>query len=218
VTDEPAWVQRLRDGTFPPIRWLLVPMAAMTVVGAVLLWAEASHLSWAVDLWEHTRRVGIVVLVPPAMVIAGPAVSIAAWLVGRRDRRVVSRIRAAGGPVDVYLPVGQPSVREPDELPDPAPTLWTVDAAGLQGWTARAAHPVHDLPWTRIRRIAVATRKARGGDEDYGIWIDTDRGHVVLAPRTALGRPGTAGSRALRVLVRVLRSSRSRHEQEQEPA
>lgn len=151
MEDEPGWVQRLRDGTFPPIRWLLVPMSAMTVVGAVLLWAEASHLPWAVDLWEHTRRVGIVVLVPPAMVIAGPAVSIAAWLVGRRDRRVVSRIRAAGGQVDVYLPVGQPTIREPDELPDPAPT------------------------------------------------------------RTALGRPGTAGSGPLRVLVRVLRSSRSRH-------
>lgn len=211
MTDEPAWVQRLLAGAFSPIRWLLVPMAALTVVGAALLWAEVLHLPWAVDVWEHTRRVGIIVLVPPAMVIAGPAVSIAAWWTGRRDRRVMARIRASGGPVDLFLPVGQPTIRESDELPDPAPTLWTVDAAGLHGWTTRAAHPVHDLPWIRVRRIAVATRRARGGDEDYGIWIDTDRGHVVLAPRTALGRPGTAGSGALGVLVRVLRSLRSQH-------
>ncbi|SBN62475.1 hypothetical protein GA0004736_1377 [Curtobacterium sp. 9128] len=205
MEDEPAWVQRLREGAFPPVRWLLVAMAAVTVVGALLLWAEALHLRWVADLWEHTRRVGVVVLVPLAMVVAGPAVSLAVWWTGQRDRRAMARVRAAGDTVDLYLPVGTPTIREPDELPDPAPTLWTVDAAGLRGWTGGSAGPVHELPWVRIRRIAVATRRARGSDEDYGVWIDTDRGHVVLAPRTALGRPGTAGAGALRDVVDVLR-------------
>lgn len=205
--DEP-WLRRLRDGVVPPVRSLLVTLGAVTVVGALLLWAEALHLVWVADLWEHTRRIGIVVLVPPALVITGPVVAIVAWWSGRRDRRVLARVRAAGSDVALHLPVTKPSIREPDELPEPAPVLWTVDADGLHGWSPRADRPVHDLPWQRIRHIGVATHTVRGQDQDFGIWIDTDRGHLVLAPRAALGRPFAASRAQQSALVRVLRRLR----------
>lgn len=208
--DEPddPWLQRLRGGVVPSARWLFVTLGALTAAGAMLLWAEALHLEWVADLWEHTQRIGVVVLVPPALVITGPVVALVTWWSGRRDRRVLARIRAAGSAVALHLPVTKPSIREPDELPEPAPVLWTVDTDGLHGWSSHAGHPVHDLPWQRIRRIDVATHTVRGQDQDFGIWIDLDRGHVVLAPRAALGRPFAASSAQQSALVRVLRGLR----------
>jgi hypothetical protein len=203
------WVRRLRDGEVPPVRGLVLGLLALSVVGALLLWAEALHVQQVAAFWEGTRRVGVLVLVPPALLVAGPVVGIAAWWASRRDRRVLARIRATGTPVAFHLPVTAPVIREPDELPDPAPVLWTVDAEGFHGWSSRDDRPVHDLPWQRIRRIDVATHRGRGGaDEDYGLWFATDRGHVVLAPRSALGRPSALAAAKLRVLVRVLRALR----------
>ncbi|KQS08969.1 hypothetical protein ASG04_08690 [Curtobacterium sp. Leaf183] len=209
--DDPdaPWLQRLRDGVVPPARWLFVTLGALTAAGALLLWAEALHLEWVADLWEHTQRIGAVVLVPPVLVVTGPVVALAAWWSGRRDRRVLARIRARGDDVALHLPVTTPSIREPDELSDPAPVLWTVDSDGLHGWSSHADRPVHDLPWQRIRRIDVATHTVRGQDQDFGIWIDLDRGHVVLAPRAALGRPFAANGAQWATLVRVLRALRS---------
>jgi hypothetical protein len=207
--DAEPWVRRLRDGEVPPVRGLVLGLLALSVVGALLLWAEALHLEWVAEFWDQTRRAGLLVLVPPALLVAGPVAGLAAWWASRRDRRVLARIRRAGAPVTFHLPVTAPVIREPDELPDPAPVLWTVDAEGLHGWSAHDDRPVHDLPWDRIRRIDVATHRVRGNvDEDYGLWFATDRGHVVLAPRGALGRPSGIAAAKLQVLARVLRALR----------
>ena len=80
-SDEP-WLQRLRDGVVPSARWLFVTLGALTAAGALLLWAEALHLEWVADFWERTQRIGVVVLVPPAL---------RGRRTGRRAGRVVVR-------------------------------------------------------------------------------------------------------------------------------
>lgn len=203
------WVRRLRDGEVPPVGGLVVGLLVLSVVGALLLWAEALHLEWVAEFWDHTRRAGLLVLVPPALLVTGPVVGVGTWWSSRRDRSILARIRRVGSPVAFHLPVTAPVIREPDEFPDPAPVLWTVDAEGFHGWSSGDDRPVHDLPWERIRRIDVATHRGRGGvDEDYGLWFATDRGHVVLAPRGALGRPSGIAAAKLQVLARVLRALR----------
>ena len=96
--DEPddPWLQRLRDGVVPSARWMFVTLGALTAAGALLVWAEALHLEWVGDFWEHTRRIGILVLV-----LTGPAGRGARYRCSprggqsRRDRRVLARIRPA---------------------------------------------------------------------------------------------------------------------------
>lgn len=205
--DEP-WVQRLRDGEAPP-RWrIVVGSVAVSVVGAVLLWAEVLHPGWVHDTWDDGGRGGIVVFVPPVLLFVGPVVAVLAWSTGRRDRRTLAHVRAAGPAPAFHLPVLTRSLRPGDELPDPKPEMWTVDAEGLHGWVPDVARPVNLLPWSRVHRIDLATRREKGMDLDYAIWIDTANGHLVLTPRAAIGRPQEAGGTKLDVLMRVLRALR----------
>ncbi|MCJ1714452.1 hypothetical protein ACLBWP_16495 [Microbacterium sp. M1A1_1b] len=200
------WVQRLRDGV-PPATWpVVVAIVLTTIAGVLLLVAEALHPD-AVRQIDQARRGFIVLLVPLALVVSGPWAAIATWLAGRHDRTVLARIRSRSEP-SFFLPVVTRSVRGPDDLPAPRPTIWTVDHAGLHGWARGRDAPVVEVPWDRVRTIDMATTWVRGQRQEYGIWIETDRGHLVLRPRAALTRASEASQTKRDVLMRVLRSLR----------
>ncbi len=90
-------------------------------------------------------------------------------------------------------------IRASEDLPRPRPEVWTFDTAGLHGWTPERDGPVLDVPWSRIHRVGLATKDSRGTRVDYALWFGLDGGDpLVLAPRTALGRPFGAGRAASR--------------------
>ncbi|WP_416393191.1 MULTISPECIES: hypothetical protein [unclassified Curtobacterium] len=206
VTD--GWVQRLRDGVAPR-QWPVHLAAAILVVGAsALIAAEFASPAFVAQL-ARSSRVGSVVLIELFLVVVGIVMSVGTWWSGRRDRRTLARIRAAGHTPEFFLPVLTKGLRTTEDLPRPRPEVWTLDRAGMHGWTPELDAPVIDLSWTRIRAVDLATKGSRGSRVDYALWFDlVGGGELVLPPRTALGRPFEAGPGALETLLPVLRSLR----------
>lgn len=201
------WVQRLRDGVVPPRTALLLTSAALLVAGVALVVAELSSASF-LQAAADSRRWGVVVLVPPALVVAGPVLAVWALVAGRQDRRLVARIRGRSAP-RFFVPVETSTLVAADTLPRPRPVVWSVDDAGLHGWAPGRPEAVLDVVWDRVRDIDLATVWNRGRRQDYGIWLALDHGHhVVLAPRSALGNPVGASAYRRDVVMRILRSLR----------
>jgi hypothetical protein len=203
-------VRRLRDGEVPPTWRIVLATSLVSALGAFLLWQQFAHPETTRRLFEVQGRAAFVtVLVPVVLLFTGPGVALAAWSSGRRDRRTLAAIRAAGGRPSFHLPVETGAMVAGEEFADPKPEVWTVDDAGLHGWSPGHARPVHALPWERIRAFGLANTMVKGLRQDWGIWVSTANGHVVLVPRTTLGRPFAAGRMKRPVLVRVLRSLRA---------
>ncbi|NII40001.1 hypothetical protein E9228_000620 [Curtobacterium flaccumfaciens] len=202
------WVQRLRDGVAPPTWRIALVTVLVSAIGVLLLWQMTARPDVVRRLADATPRSSLFLLVPLVLLLTGPGVALAAWSAGRRDRRVLGRIHAAGTHSSFHLPVSTGALVSGEEFADPKPVIWTIDHAGLHGWAPDHAGPVHELPWERIRAIGVANTPFRGQRNDAGIWVSTSRGHVVLVPRTTLCRPFAAGPGKLDVLARVLRSLR----------
>lgn len=190
------WVQRLRDGVAPP-RWgLIVAVVLLVVVGGGSLALEVPHLDW---FTSGHRRLSLLLL-PLVLLVWGVWIAVGSRSRGRSDRRTLARIRAHG-PVRFHIPV--------EPVGDPAPTIWTVDGSGLRGWTPDSSAPVARMAWDDVDHIDLVTEVRRGQRVDVALRITrTDDGVLVLLPRTALGRPYTAGQVKLDVLMRVLRSLR----------
>jgi hypothetical protein len=202
-------VRRLRDGEVPPTWRIVLVTVLISVVGAFLLFEVFAQPDVTRRIADATPRSGLVLLVPPVLLLTGPGVALAAWSSGRRDRRTLAAIRAAGDRPSFHLPVETGAMVAGEEFADPKPEVWTVDDAGLHGWSPDHARPVHALPWERIRAFGLANTMVKGLRQDWGIWVSTANGHVVLVPRTTLGRPFAAGGLKRPVLVRVLRSLRT---------
>ncbi|PYY50840.1 hypothetical protein [Curtobacterium sp. MCBD17_023] len=207
--DGDRWVQRLRDGEVPPTWRIVLVTVLVSALGAFLLVEMFVQPDVTRRIADATPRSGVFLLVPPILLLTGPGVALAAWSSGRRDRRTLARIRATGGRPVFHLPVETAALVAGEEFADPKPEVWTVDDTGLHGWTPDHARPVHALPWERIRAFGLANTVVKGVRQDWGIWVSTANGHVVLAPRTTLGRPFAAGGLKRPVLVRVLRSLRA---------
>lgn len=197
------WLQRLRDGVTPPVWPLVVGSGLATVIGVLLLVAEAAHTE-DVHRMSDSRVGFLVALVPLGLVVGGPVLAIGSGLAGRSDRRVVAAIRSGTTP-GLFLPVTTSSIRADDDLPQPRPSVWAVDRDGMHGWAVGRDRPVVEVPWRRVQRIDLATRWDRGVRTPYGIWVDTDAGHLVLRPRTALARPTEAGAGRREHLAEELR-------------
>jgi hypothetical protein len=202
-------VRRLRDGEVPPTWRIVLVTVLISVVGAFLLFEVFAQPDVTRRIADATPRSGLVLLVPPVLLLTGPGVALAAWSSGRRDRRTLAAIRAAGDRPSFHLPVDTGAMVAGEEFADPKPEIWTVDDAGLHGWSPDHARPVHALPWERIRAFGLANTMVKGLRQDWGIWVSTANGHVVLVPRTTLCRPFAAGRMKRPVLVRVLRSLRA---------
>lgn len=202
------WVQRLRDGEVPPTWRIVVATLVVTLIGVFLLWQEFVHPEVTQGIADASSRSGALLLVPLVLLVTGPVIALSAWASGRRDRRTLARIRVAGPRPSFHLPVTTSALVAGEEFADPKPIIWTVDDAGLHGWSPDHERPVHELPWTRIHGFSSAKTYAKGQWQDWGIWVTTPRGHVVLAPRTALCRSSGAGPDKLDVILRVLRSLR----------
>ncbi|MFJ4296318.1 hypothetical protein [Curtobacterium sp. NPDC089689] len=202
------WVERLRDGTAAP-SWPIHLVALVLVLGApALIVAEFRSPSFVAEM-ARSSRVGSIVLVEAFLVVVGFAMSIGTWWSGRRDRRVLARIRASNHRPAFFLPVLTKGLRTSEDLPHPRPEVWTFDTGGLHGWTPDRDTPVLGVPWPRIRRISLATKDSRGTRIDYALWFRLDGGDpLVLAPRTALGRPFEAGPGGLETLLPVVRALR----------
>jgi hypothetical protein len=203
-----AWVRRLRDGVVPE-PWPVVVAAALLALGAAAaLVAEFSGPAVFDHVTGSRGRFWLVVL-PLFLVVLGVGIVIGTWWSGRRDRRILARVREHGPTPAFFLPVLTSSLRTTEELPRPRPEVWTVDAVGLHGWVPQRSVPVMELPWSRIRTIDLATKDSRGMRQDYALWFDlVDGSSLVLPPRTTLGRPFAAGPTKLDILMRVLRSLR----------
>ncbi|WP_439688945.1 hypothetical protein ACRQ4C_13215 [Curtobacterium sp. SP.BCp] len=202
------WVERLRDGTAAP-SWPVHAVALVLVLSApALVVAELRSPAFVAEM-ARSSRVGSVVLVEAFVVVVGFAISIGTWWSGRRDRRVLARIRASSHRPAFFLPVLTKGIRASEDLPRPRPEVWTFDTAGLHGWTPERDGPVLDVPWSRIHRVGLATKDSRGTRVDYALWFGLDGGDpLVLAPRTALGRPFGAGPGGLETLLPVVRALR----------
>lgn len=202
------WVERLRDGTAAP-SWPVHLVAVVLVLGApALIVAEFRSPTFVAEM-ARSSRVGSVVLVELLVVVVGFAMSIGTWWSGRRDRRVLARIRASGHRPAFFLPVLTKGIRASEDLPRPRPEVWTIDPDGLHGWTPDQDAPVSDVPWARIRRISLASKDSRGARVDYALWFGLDAGSpLVLTPRTSLGRPFEAGPGGLETLLPVVRALR----------
>lgn len=207
VTD--PWVQRLREGATPPTWPVHLAALALVVAPAALVVAELGSTAFVAEM-ARSSRVGSIVLLEVIAVVVGFGLSISTWWSGRRDRRVLARIRASGHRPAFFLPVLTKGIRTDEDLPRPHPEVWTVDALGLHGWTADRESPVLEVPWTRVRRIDLATTDSRGARVAYGLWLDLDQGNpLVLRPRTSLGRPFGAGPGALATLRSAVSALRS---------
>lgn len=104
------WVERLRDGTAAP-SWPVHLVAVVLVLGApALIVAEFRSPTFVAEM-ARSSRVGSVVLVELLLVVVGFAVSIGTWWSGRRDRRVLARIRASGHRPAFFLPVLTKGIR-----------------------------------------------------------------------------------------------------------
>ncbi|QQD75688.1 hypothetical protein I8920_12825 [Curtobacterium sp. YC1] len=199
------WVQRLRDGRTPG-RWpFLVGLAIVTIVGA------AGLVLTVVDLDEiahsDARRPWSGPLLALFLFALGPVSAVLSWLQGRRDRRILERIRAHGTTPAFHVPVLRSGLGAVDDFPEPRPELWTVDAAGLDAWSAERDEAVFHLPWQDVETIELASQDVRGQRTDVGIWIVTkDVGRFTLRPRPTIGRPFGAGATKLHIVMRVLRS------------
>ncbi|MGL3198622.1 MULTISPECIES: hypothetical protein [Curtobacterium] len=203
-----GWVERLRDGT-PAPSWPVHVVALVLVIGApALIVAEFRSPTFVAET-AHSSQVGSIVLVELMLVVVGFAMSIGTWWSGRRDRRILARIHASGHRPAFFLPVLTKSLRASEDLAHPRPEVWTIDEAGLHGWTPDRDAPVFDVPWARIERISLATKDSRGTRVDYALWFGLDGGDpLVLAPRTTLGRPFEAGPGGLETLLPVVRALR----------
>ncbi len=199
------WVQRLRDGV-PPKRWpFLVGLVVVTLVGAVGLWLTVVHLD---DIAQSdARRPWSGPLLAVFLFAFGPVAAVLSWLRGRRDRRVLARIRVHGTTPAFHLPVLQSGLHALDDFPEPRPEMWTVDRAGLHAWSAEREAPVFDLAWGDVASIDLASQDVRGQRTDVGIWIvTTDVGRFTLRPRPTIGRPFGASATKLHITMEVLRS------------
>jgi hypothetical protein len=203
------WVQRLRDGDVPPTWRIVVVTVLISLVGAVLLWQLAARPETTQSVVDSLGRSALLAFVVPViLLVTGPGVALAAWSAGRRDRRTLARIHAAGGRPTFHLPVASDVAVAGEEFADPKPVIWTVDHSGLHGWSPDHARPVHELAWGRVHAFGLATTMIKGQRQDWGIWVSTSGGHVVLVPRTTLCRPFGAGRVKRAVLVGVLRRLR----------
>ncbi|WP_182046218.1 hypothetical protein [Curtobacterium sp. ME26] len=197
------WVQRLRDGVIPPLRPFVLGAVGLLALSVGVLVFEALHA----DAIASVGRVSVVVIVPLLGAVFCVVVPISAWRDTRQDRRALAHAHRHGQPA-FHLPVSARGISAPQDLPDRRITLFTVDGSGLLGWTAVSPDPVMTIPWSSIERIDLATKDDRGRRVDYGLWLTTTDGAVVLQPRSALGRPFEAGQPKLDTLRRVLRSLR----------
>lgn len=196
------------DGT-PAPSWPVHTVALVLVVGAPALVVAEFRSSTFVAETAQSSRVGSVVLLEVLLVVVGFAMSIGTWWSGRRDRRILARIRASGHRPAFFLPVLTKGIRASEDLPRPRPEVWTINTEGLHGWTSDRDSPVLDVPWARIRRVGLATKASRGTRIDYALWFGLDDGDaLVLPPRTALGRPFEAGPGGLETLLPVVRALR----------
>lgn len=201
------WVQRLRDGEAPTWWPQAIGLGGMTVVCVLVLVVEFGHPAFLAHL-DDTRRGWSLVLLPAFLAVLGPFLIIASRVRGRQDRRVLTRIREHGGTPRFHLPVVTSTLFAGDAPGGPRPTMWTVDATGLQAWTGSRAEPVAEVPWARIVDIDTGTIWKNGQRFDYSLWILLDDGKLVLLPRSAIGRPYEASQTKLDILMRVLRSLR----------
>ncbi|MFJ4221163.1 hypothetical protein [Curtobacterium luteum] len=202
------WVQRLREGATPPTWPVHLAALALVVASAALIVAELGSTAFVAEA-ARSSRVGSIVLLEVVAVVAGFGMWISTWWSGRRDRRVLARVRASGHRPAFFLPVLTKGIRTGEDLPRPRPEVWTIDAAGLHGWTADRESPVTEVPWARVRRIGLATNDSRGARVAYGLWLDLDQGNpLVLRPRTSLCRPFGAGPGALATLRSVVSALR----------
>jgi hypothetical protein len=206
--DSEPWIRRLRDGQAPPVLRIVTGLLVLSLLGVLSLVLEVLNPEWVRRAYGDGGRGSSIVFVPLVLVLCGVVGAVSAWIAARQDRTTLRRIREAHVDVAFHLPVATTSTMVAEQFADPKPVIWTVDEVGLHGWGPDHRGPVHELPWARIRRIGIATRRWRGQDADYGVRIDTDRGHVVLEPRSGLCRPSSASQDGLAVLARVLQSLR----------
>ncbi|OIH94251.1 MULTISPECIES: hypothetical protein [unclassified Curtobacterium] len=195
------WVQRLRDGV-PPKRWpFLVGLVVVTLVGAIGLWLTVLHLDDIVR--SEARRPWSGPLLSALLFAFGPVAAALSWLRGRRDRRVLARIRAHGTAPAFHLPVLQSALHALDDPPE----MWTVDRAGLHAWSPERPDPVFDLVWDDVASIDLASQDVRGQRADVGILVGRVAGSaLVLRPRPTIGRPFGASATKLHITMEVLRS------------
>lgn len=205
------WVQRLRTGTFPPIRGTVAGVAVLGVLGLVATVLVAPHLG---EIWSSDRRGRFGVTVLPWLALASAAMlAVGTHTFRRRDRQAIAHARAWHVAPEFFLPVlaqhrgdlrrfglGDEGTRQP--------LLWTLDTIGLHAWDRDRAEPVVEVPWAEVDGFEPEERRLWNGQSAWTLSIRARGGRLGLAPRPALGSPLGTSPLKSDVAMRVLRSLR----------
>ncbi|PZE83273.1 hypothetical protein [Curtobacterium sp. MCBD17_032] len=204
------WMQRLREGVFPPVWKTVLAVAVLGVLGLAGVALELAHPG---GTGTGDGRASRSFLLPWFLLLAAVALGIGTARYRRRDRAAVQRARAWHEQPRLFLPVhtnlrgdlaafGIPSRRRD------RPTLWTVDDLGLRAWTPDQPGPVVTIGWADLHDVEPDERKTGLGQSAWSLAVVTDAGRLGVVARPTLGSPIGASARKQDDLMRAVRSLR----------
>lgn len=204
------WMQRLRDGAFPPVRKTVVAVAVLGVLG---LAGIALELSSGVGVGSGDGRSSRGWLLPWFLLFAAVALAVGTARYRRRDRAALARARAWQVRPRLFLPAhvnlrGDLAAFGIAPRRRARPALWTVDEVGLHAWTPDQAEPVVEIPWVDLRDVEPDERRTITGQSGWSLALVTGAGRLGVIARPALGSPLGASARKQDELMRAVRSLR----------
>jgi hypothetical protein len=213
------WMQRLRDGVFPPVWKTVVAVAVLGVLGLASVALELSHADGGGSGDGRSTRGW---LLPWFLLVAAVALAIGTARYRRRDRAALERARAWRLQPRLFLPThvdlrGDLAAFGIAPRRRARPTLWTVDEVGLHAWTPDQADPVVEVRWGDLHDVEPDERKIITGQSGWALALVAEAGRLRVVARPALGSPLGAGARKQDDLMRAVRSLRQELQHAPEP-
>lgn len=210
------WLQRLREGTFPPLTKTVAAVVVLGVLGVAGIVLQFSHLGTAASEEGHSSRA---LFLPWFLLVAAIALAIGTARYRRRDRGATARASAWRVQPQLFLPAhvnlrgdlaafGIPSQRRA------RPTLWTVDEIGLHAWSPDQSEPVTEVRWADLHDVEPDERRIITGQSGWSFALVTAAGRLGVIARPALGSPLGASARKQDDLMRAVRSLRQGRDHE----
>jgi hypothetical protein len=210
MTTEPeTWLQRLHEGTFPPLGKTVAAVVVLAVLGLAGVALELSSGVIGSGHGHGTRSL----LLPWFLLVVAAALAIGTAHSRRRDRAAVERARAWRTRPSLFLPAltnlrGDLAAFGIASRRRARPMLWTVDEIGLHAWSPDQAEPVTEVRWEDLSDVEPDERRTVTGQSAWALAIVADAGRLGVVARPALGSPLGASARKQDDLMRTIRKLR----------